>query len=52
VTFFTLPTLGSGTIDGQSIVRVDPDAVSKISHALKTDTFLDYVVQNKLQGGN
>lgn len=53
IAMFTLPTNGTGTSsDGQSIVLVNQDAVSKISDALADDTLGDYIAANNFQNGN
>lgn len=43
VTFFTMPTLGTGREGSQSIVRVNWDEVAKIQAAFKDDTLDAYV---------
>lgn len=44
VYFFTLPNLGVGTsVDGQSIVVKDDDAIARIAEALQNDTLGDFV---------
>jgi LCP family protein required for cell wall assembly len=41
--FFTIPTAGTGTSpDGQSIVRVDPEATERLRQALRSDTVSDF----------
>lgn len=42
VKFFTMPTLGIGSVGGQSIVKVDWDEVPKIQAAFKNDTLDTY----------
>jgi LCP family protein required for cell wall assembly len=42
VSMFTLPTLGTGNIGGQSVVILDEVELGKISDALKSGTFLAY----------
>ncbi|MEV7606252.1 LCP family protein [Paenarthrobacter sp. NPDC089322] len=50
---FTLPTLGTGTsLDGQSIVVADTDAISEISSALSKDQLGAYVTAHSLEKGN
>lgn len=43
VRMFTVPSLGTGTERGQSIVRVNTTELSKIAKALQEDTLADYV---------
>ncbi|MET4622051.1 LCP family protein required for cell wall assembly [Arthrobacter sp. 2762] len=50
---FTLPTLGTGTsLDGQSIVVVDTNAISEIAAALSKDQLGAYVTAHALEKGN
>jgi LCP family protein required for cell wall assembly len=43
VTFFTLPTIGTGTSpDGQSIVNIDWDSLPEVQKAFQTDTLDSY----------
>jgi hypothetical protein len=42
VRFFTMPSLGTGTEGGQSIVKVDWDEVPKIQKAFDDDTLDSY----------
>ncbi len=43
LTFFTLPTSGTGTsIDGQSIVIIDTGALPALQQAFRTDTLAEY----------
>jgi len=37
ISFFTMPTAGTGNANGQSIVRVDPAATRALAAALRTD---------------
>ncbi|BDZ51679.1 hypothetical protein GCM10025867_39200 [Frondihabitans sucicola] len=37
ISFFTMPTGGTATIDGQSIVKLDPSATDRLRTALTTD---------------
>ena len=43
VTFFTMPTLGTGNVGGQSIVRVDFDTLEIIKEHFTTDTLDEFV---------
>ncbi|MDQ0677293.1 LCP family protein required for cell wall assembly [Arthrobacter pascens] len=50
---FTLPTLGTGTsLDGQSIVVADNNAISEIATALSKDQLGAYVTAHSLESGN
>jgi len=42
VHFFTSPTLGTGTVSGQSIVKPDFDGLAQISQAIKDGTLDEY----------
>lgn len=42
VTFFTLPTTGTGTISGQSVVLVDQNELPRLQEAFRTDTLSSY----------
>lgn len=42
VTFFTLPTAGTGTAGGQSVVFLDQDELPKVQEAFRTDTLASY----------
>lgn len=42
VRFFTSPTLGTGTVGGQSIVRPDWDGIAEIREHIKAGTLADY----------
>lgn len=42
VTFFTTPTLGTGNMNGQSIVRVDWAGIERLRTALRDGTLVDY----------
>lgn len=44
VSFFTMPSLGTGTEGNQSVVRVDWDEVPKIQQAFQEDTLGSYTV--------
>ncbi|MDR7083201.1 LCP family protein required for cell wall assembly [Arthrobacter ginsengisoli] len=50
--FFTLPTAGTGTAYGQSVVFQNPAATAAVSAALSTGSLPDYVAANGLQNGN
>ncbi len=47
VRFFTSPTLGTGTIKGQSIVKPDWDGLAQISQAIKDGTLGEYEPSGK-----
>lgn len=42
VTFFTLPTTGTGTIAGQSVVLIDQDELPRVREAFRNDTLASY----------
>ncbi len=42
VTFFTTPTLGTGNVRGQSIVRVDWAGIERLRTAFRESTLIDY----------
>lgn len=47
ITFFTVPTLGTGTSpDGQSIVRLDDAKMAELGEALQNDTVDQYLATN------
>lgn len=49
ITFFTMPTTGTGTSsDGQSIVVLDEARMADLSEAFKNDTLVDYVANHDL----
>lgn len=51
VKFFTLPTLGTGTVKGQSIVRVDFDKLAQIKEHFKADTLSEFQPEVQTMNG-
>lgn len=47
VRFFTSPTLGTGNVGGQSIVKPDWDGLAEISQAIKDGTLAEYEPSGK-----
>ena len=47
MTFFTMPTLGTGMVGSQSIVRVDFDALETVKKHFREDTLLGYTPKKK-----
>lgn len=47
--FLTLPTQGTGTVDGQSIVRVDPGQLRRMFDLIERDYFESWLGDNRSQ---
>lgn len=52
VTFFTMPTLGTGNVRGQSIVRVDFDQLKIIQEHFRADTLTEYDAKEQTMSGS
>lgn len=52
VTFFTMPTLGTGNVNGQSIVKVDYEQLEIIAGHFRTDTLDQYEPKKQSIGGS
>ena len=52
VTFFTMPTLGTGMVGSQSIVRVDFDELAVIQGHFRADTLDQYEAKRQSLGGS
>jgi LCP family protein required for cell wall assembly len=52
VTFFTMPTLGTGNVSGQSIVRVDYEQLEIIKEHFRADTLAQYEPKTQTMSGS
>jgi LCP family protein required for cell wall assembly len=50
ITFFTMPTLGTGMIQGQSIVKVDWNELAVIKERFRADTLNTYAAKYQTMG--
>ena len=52
VTFFTMPTLGTGNVNGQSIVKVDYEQLELIKGHFRADTLGQYEAKVQTMNGS